>query len=353
MIGDGAENIFFVIFGRSMINLKKNNTATELNLVWASDDNYAFLTGVSMTSALINSEDFEEINVWILDNHISDIEKQRLVQCATEFGRNITFINTDECLKKIESLKAMSWGEAQSYSTYSRLFIADLLKPYDVKRVIYIDCDIVVDGSIREVVEWDMKEKAVALVMDYNRVEIRELLNMKAEERYYNAGFLLIDIEQWKERRCTERIIEHMTNVAAIYPYVDQDLINCVLKNDISFLPLKYNVNPRVMQYSYKNLNRIYGINEKNYYSIDEYNQVKKNNPVGYHCADPTAGRPWEENNRHIYSSVWSKYLKLSLWKDCCKKRVFKPIMRVKMQYFLECILPKSLYAYLYGFTVA
>ena len=38
--------------------------ANTLDLVWATDDNYVFLTGVSMSSAFENNKDFEQIRVW-------------------------------------------------------------------------------------------------------------------------------------------------------------------------------------------------------------------------------------------------------------------------------------------------
>lgn len=316
----------------------------ELNLVWASDDNYAFLAGVSLTSVLINNQDYEIINVWILDDNISMKEKEQLKSCVARFDRNIAFIDTQKSLEKIKNLNARSWGKAKSYSAYSRLFLADMLQEYDVERVIYIDCDIVFDGSIREIAEWNLENKPLAMAIDYNRLEIRELLNLHFDDRYYNSGLIVMDLTRWKECQCTERILEHMTCVGANYPFVDQDLINCVLKNGITLLPLKYNVNPRVMQYSYKHLCKIYGMNEKNYYSQSEYDEVRREKPVGYHCSDPAAGRPWEENSNHIYTEIWNRYFEKSVWYGNYTKKAYKRIRLVMVQQFLEKILPGWLY---------
>lgn len=323
----------------------------ELNLVWATDDNYAFLAGVSLTSVLINNQNYEKINVWILDDNISLEEKERLQRCAAYYNRNINFINTEKYLNRIKELNARSWGKAKSYSAYSRLFIADILQKYGVKRAIYIDCDIVFDGPICEIADWNLNNKPLAMAIDYNRVEIRELLNMKPEEPYYNSGLVVIDIGKWKECQCTERILEHMIYNGVNYPFVDQDLINCVLKEDITSLPLRYNVNPRVMQYSYKYLCKIYGMNEKNYYSKSEYDEVQKEKPIGYHCSDPAAGRPWENNSNHIYTEIWNLYFEKSIWYNTYTKKVYQKNKLVMIQQFLQKIFPKRLYTLVLSFA--
>lgn len=325
----------------------------ELNLVYASDDNYAFLAGVSLTSVLINNRDYETINVWILDENISAEERERLECCVSQFERNIVFINTEKYLNRIKELNARSWGRGKrkSYSAYSRLFLADILQDYNVKRAIYVDCDIVFDGSIREIAEWNLENKPLALAIDYNRIEIRELLNMNPEDRYYNSGLAVIDIDRWKECCCTERILKHMVMRGANYPFVDQDLINYVLKEDIALLPLRYNVNPRVMQYSYKHLCKIYGMNDKNYYSREEYDEVRRNSPVGYHCSDPAAGRPWEESSKHVYSTIWNNYFEKSVWSKSYIKKEYKPTNLVKTQWFLKSFLPDWLYIYVLSYA--
>ena len=52
-------------------------------------------------------------------------------------------------------------GVNGSYSTYSRLFLADLLNQYDVSKVIYCDCDLIIDGSLQEI--WDFPLGGVLL----------------------------------------------------------------------------------------------------------------------------------------------------------------------------------------------
>jgi len=321
-----------------------------LDLVWAADENYVFLAGVSMTSAFEKNIDVENLRVWFLADNISEQSKERLNICAQHYKRELHIIEVDKELKDIASTGAGRWGEKQSYCAYARLFMQKLLEPYGVERAIYCDCDLIIDGSLKEIMQWNLRGKTIGLVKDYNRVEIRKLLGLPLDAPYFNTGFMLIDLKACKENTCTERIIEHMKNVQSMYPFVDQDLINCVLYDEISILPMRYNVNPRVMLYSYKNLCVAYGMNEKNYYTKTEYDEVRKEKPIVYHCSDPAAGRPWEIGNHHIYSSVWNKYFQISMWNGIYEKKIYTANRNSRLQQFVSRIVPQCLYVIILGY---
>ena len=316
-----------------------------LDLVWATDENYVFLTGVSMVSAFENNRDFGRIRVWILADKVSKKGKEQLAACAKRYGREIQFLNTEEYLKVIKQTGAREWGK-DSFSTYSRLFIADIVEKYDVHKVIYCDCDLIIDGSLEEVWNYNLEHRVLGMVKEYNRVEIRELLNLSRDSSYYQAGFLVVDVDAWKQKKCTEKILEHMRNVCAVYPFVDQDLLNCVLHDEICTLPIQYNVNPRAIQFSYKDLIYIYGLNEQSYYTEKEFNEGLRNGgkPIVYHCSDPCGGRPWQIGNHHIFTQKWDYYYEGSEWVNWYKKKDYCPSRLAKFQYNLYCKVPKWIY---------
>ena len=66
-----------------------------LDLVWASDENYVFLAGVSMTSAFENNTDYERIRVWFLADGLSQNSYKSLENCAKNYGREIYFLEVD------------------------------------------------------------------------------------------------------------------------------------------------------------------------------------------------------------------------------------------------------------------
>ena len=49
-----------------------------LNIIYSSDDNYCIYMGVSILSVLENNKNFNSINIYIVDNNISDGNKLEL-----------------------------------------------------------------------------------------------------------------------------------------------------------------------------------------------------------------------------------------------------------------------------------
>lgn len=323
-----------------------------IDLVWATDENYILLTGVSMVSVFENNKAYGKIRVWILADNVSERGKKQLIACAHQYDREIHFLNTENYLSLIKQTGAREWGKG-SFSTYARLFIANIMEEFAVGKVIYCDCDLIIDGSLKEVWDYNLENRVLGMVKEYNRIEIRDVLGLPRDTSYYQAGFLLIDLEEWKKKKCTEKILDHMQNVCAVYPYVDQDLINCVLHDEICTLPIQYNVNPRAIQYSYKELVYIYGLNEKSYYTENEFNQGLRNGntPVVYHCSDPCGGRPWQKGNHHIFAEKWDYYYEHSMWCQLYGKMEYHPNYLAVVQYWLYAHLPKWLYIRILKFS--
>ena len=317
-----------------------------MDLVWATDENYVFITGVSMVSALENNKTFKKIRIWILEDNISEESKKRLAECADQYGGEICFLNVEGYLSIIKESGARKWGK-ESFVAYARLFISDMMREYNVDRVIYCDSDLIIDGSLEEIWNIDLgKGKMIGMVKEYNRIEIRDLLDLPRNTSYYQSGLLLIDIDKWRKGKGTERILRHMKDICAIYPFVDQDLLNCVFHQEICALPIQYNVNPRAMQYTYKELIYMYGLDSSSYYTEAEFNNGLRNGckPIVYHCSDPCAGRPWEIGNHHIFTSKWDYYYECSIWSKWYRKVEYHPNNLSVIQYWLQLHLPKWIY---------
>ena len=63
-----------------------------MDILYSSSDSYAFLTGISILSLLENNRECDAIHIYIMDNHISAINKNRLIEVAKEYQRDISFV---------------------------------------------------------------------------------------------------------------------------------------------------------------------------------------------------------------------------------------------------------------------
>ena len=129
-----------------------------MNVMYASDDNYAWLMGISMISLFENNRDSEEVNVFLFGDNLSEDNEKILKDIAEKYDRQFMHID-------VEKVKIPDYIMSERYpkSTYSRLFAYDLL-PSNVKKLIYLDCDIIVSGSLEDMFNRDVEGKAFLAV---------------------------------------------------------------------------------------------------------------------------------------------------------------------------------------------
>ena len=119
-----------------------------LNICFAADDNYVPLLGVSIVSLIENNQDdFDKINIFILDDGITSKNKKRLENLINNSNHKLYFIKT----KNLNDLETdlYAFGENSNFTTYSRLFISSLI-PNDIDKIIYLDCDALILGSFKK-----------------------------------------------------------------------------------------------------------------------------------------------------------------------------------------------------------
>mgnify|MGYP002774017304 FL=1 len=63
-----------------------------MNVVYYSSDFFSEMCGVSIESLLENNTETDEINIYIVEDNISDINKERLLEISNRYNRNIFFI---------------------------------------------------------------------------------------------------------------------------------------------------------------------------------------------------------------------------------------------------------------------
>ncbi len=107
---------------------------------------------------------------------------------------------------------------------FARILIPKLINE---NKVLYLDCDIVVDANLDELFNIDLENKWVCGVRDYQ---------VPSE---FNSGVLLINNKKWKESNIVSSLLEKAKD-----PNLrngDQTVINEVFKDRIEELDLSYN----------------------------------------------------------------------------------------------------------------
>lgn len=203
-----------------------------INVYVACDDNYSRYAAVVIASILANAKDDDDLYFYILDGGISEVSRSKMLKLTTIRDCNINFVNIDDSM--FSDYMAVKTHGYISLPTFYRLKAASLMP--DVDRIIYFDCDVVVNSCLNDLFFADLDGNAVGGVLDIKKRMV------KKNPTYVNAGMLVLDLSKIREENIEEEFLiwtrEHFDEITV----GDQQIINETLKGRIKLLPSKWNV---------------------------------------------------------------------------------------------------------------
>lgn len=314
----------------------------ELNILYLSDNNYAIYAGVSITSLFINNKDIEKITVYIIDDNISQENKNKYAMLAAEYNRDIIFLDLSEGIRILEELHIPQYRN--SYTTYLKLFTFNIL-PDSVHKILFIDSDTVVVDSLNEIMNIDMKGYMIGAVRDGLCQCYKEALGFPYNDSWFNMGVMLVDVDEWKAKNAQQKIIEQL-NKRKAYIAVDQDLLNITQHGNIMTLHPKYNATPHHSVYNEKSFRKAFP--QGGFYESFEIMEEAEKHPVIRHFERFVGESAWNKNSVHPYAKLFDQYLALSLWKDYQKKPANLHGL-LKIENILYRCLPHNIFVYIYA----
>jgi len=125
-------------------------------------------------------------------------------------------------------------------ATYFKLLIGELL-PADIHRVLYLDPDIIVRGDLEELWNYYLYDSVIGAVEDSNMF-FKETLGLRPNEPYFNAGVLLVDLDQWRADCVGFRALNFALSDPDRITYADQCALNWILRDRWKPLPERWNL---------------------------------------------------------------------------------------------------------------
>jgi lipopolysaccharide biosynthesis glycosyltransferase len=277
-----------------------------LHIALNIDKNYIMQAGVMMKSVCVNNHDNEICFHVIIDDSVSDEDKSDLNSVIDNVNHQIHYYLCDDNILSEYPNIAPKPGSI-SKVTYYRIFLTKYL-PASIDKVLYLDADVIVRHSLKELWNTDISGYALGAVEDavagdvtkYNR------LRYSPQYGYFNAGIILFNLRYWRENHCMEECINFISNHADRILYHDQDVLNYVFKDRKLDLPIKYNV-----QTSFYYAPAKQGID---YYKYEEEIIVADKDPTILHYTFKM--KPWMKECRHPIKGEFFKYLAMTTWKD-------------------------------------
>jgi len=313
------------------------------NVIYACNDGYAKLAGISLISLLKNNPSIGIRCFFILDNvSQKNIDKLKEIKSTYSNLVEIVFVDAASIVENISKyvtgyVNSIDVNMGGGYTSYTRLFFEGFI-PETEERIVYIDCDTLVVGDIEALFLMDMKGKPIAMSYDCTNVKYKKVLHLAKTDRYYNAGILVIDTKEWKKRKCFQRLFDEVKKGVS-YIFVDQDFINICLRDEITKFSFRFNYCSSFYMFSsVKSISFVFGLNDFNS-EMEDFNEAK-NNPCILHFNGNMLTRPWYHNSQHPIKSIYDTFYFESPWKDE-PQTDYKIPMYYKVHYFLYKYTPK------------
>lgn len=288
------------------------------HVVYASDDKFAEILGVSLVSLYENSKDMDDIVVYVLDSEIKNENKDKLLTVSRQYSRTeVQFIPAKDISKKLEMKVSTDRG---SLSQYARLFVSSDL-PKDLDRVLYLDCDIIINRSIRELWNLDLKGKTIGALMDAFSKYYRQNIDLEENDIMFNSGVMLINLQRWREQKIEENLMRFIASKKGRIQQGDQGALNAVLSHDTYCFEPRFNSVTIFYDFTYNEM-LVYRRPPRTYTEGQRFYteaQVKEavENPVIIHFTTSfKSKRAWMKGCKHKYVGEWLKYKRMSPWKD-------------------------------------
>ncbi len=179
----------------------------------------------------------------------------------------------------------MPTGYHFNVTTYWRLALPKVLAYYGIEKSIYLDSDTLVVDSLQELYNINLNGKTCGGCLDIGSDEHIDRMSLK-QGFAINGGVLLMDVGKMNQINWANEA--NRLNQEGRIQWVDQDVINIVLDDEIALLDLKWNVQSGNFQNCYKGKVNISHFTESKY------------------------TKPWRLKTKHLYLGVYNAFMRKS-----------------------------------------
>lgn len=219
------------------------------------DNDYILFYAALLKSIEIHHQSSEKIISYLIGDNISEENKLKVEQSLITKKIEIRWMTCEEFMP--DGYHLPNDRSIFPISIYMNLYLP-LGIPADIKRILYLDVDMIVLEDISKLYFMDLGENILAAALD--RIKVighqwggilnYEELGLKPELPYFNTGVMLIDTDKWRANLVTQATIDAIEDNKKFSFFADQYGLNVVFAklpwlvlpqkwNHISFEPIK------------------------------------------------------------------------------------------------------------------
>lgn len=272
-----------------------------MNIICATDNNYVQHCGVMLTSLFENNKG-EEIVIYVFTAGLSAANLRSLRAIVEEryFSKLICCHISPE---KVRDCPVRD-GDHLSIAAYYRLMAPEIL-PVEATKALYLDCDIIVNSSLRDLWAIDLSNFALGAVdeMGCHLDDVFDRLGYDRQYGYFNSGVLLFNCTYWRDNNLVEKCFDFIQNHNDRIKFHDQDVLNAILHANCLHISCKWNMEEAFFW------DKVVSANLHN----SDLLKAVRNPSVLHYTWKP---KPWEPACFHPMKHLYYRYLGMTQWKS-------------------------------------
>lgn len=266
-----------------------------ITVVYACDDIYIRQTIISMISVIKYNPN---VKLYLVSAGVSRQNQNLLVRTIGWYGSQIHFIEMEDVLLGIQ----IDEVDRHPKTVYTKLFFENKIAE---DRVLYLDSDVVVKGSLEPLFQRDMQQEVVAgVMMPYSR-KVKKQVNTFAGQPYICDGVVLFNLELWRNTGKSKECFQYIEQYNGKPPMLSEGTLNHVCCGMIGVLEPTYNLMPSMLMYSLKEIWQLFKADV--YYQSEKEMEEARGNPIIIHFMNELYNRPWLEPCDHPYKCSYKE----------------------------------------------
>jgi lipopolysaccharide biosynthesis glycosyltransferase len=183
---------------------------------------------------------------------------------------------------------------------YARFWVEDYFAA-DVEKVLYLDADMVIVGSLEELLTLPMGNKVLAAVSIPGSPR-PAVLGYDAADEYFNSGVMVINLKRWREIGAREMLIAQTALIADKLNDPDQDVLNYCFHDQRIRLDYTWNaITPFFREINDLPLSK------------EDVSRVARDARIVHFNG---SSKPWQYLCQHPFAEEYRRCLKYTEWRD-------------------------------------
>lgn len=252
-----------------------------INICFVTDRNYFTNMVVALDSLLDNNHSKHSYHLFIVDVGIGSDNRHFLMDRYEGRGDvKIEFVGLNDTVFRKYRLKTHV-----SSAAYAKIYISEII---EVDKVIYLDCDVLVNADISHL--WSHFEEDVIVKAVWNPFYDYDnhYLGISGNQRTFNSGVMLLNLALMREYNAASRLKEFLDRYHDKTKLHDQAAFNAVFKAQWKELDYGWNYQVSMILNHYNRL----GMSKNRYFSL-------YSDPKIIHFTSNS--KPWQFRNCHPY----------------------------------------------------